>query len=457
MVVFPGAVVRGRYKPIVVTVIIVINTLMYFHTSLSSDNPLLASSTRSFYEYGFIPYYLLINPLEGLRRVFISMFVHADIIHIFFNMYFLWLFGSRLEGFIGHGKTLLLYLLSGLSAVLFHVAFTTIGGYDALGIPAVGASGAISGVLGAYLLTLPRTKLVMCWFFLLMPFCFSLSAEAFMVIWFIQQVLYGYMRLGGVAYFAHIGGFVMGLLLAPLLTRHVVKPGLAPEVLRYIERVLGIIIPRPRGVSPATKAILSLLLLVIAGSFTYESLTTGMVQLYVSNIEVICIEGCRGAMEGVQSDQVIFALTSRGLIGSTSIQENVRILINRLIGTPYMYNADLASREVYVEWSGFVGVLGVSVPVVISMTAKYDELGVVVESSGMMRTRSVIIRESRVFEGGLMTLNFIITSSRVHHAGYALSGFCLLSAGISLLAIGSIIASKGMTFSTREEFFTPYL
>jgi len=455
MVVFPGAVVRGRYKPIVVTVIIVINMFMYLHTSLSSDNPLLASSTRSFYEYGFIPYYLLTDPLEGLSRAFTSMFVHADIIHIFFNMYFLWLFGSRLEGFIGHGKTLLLYLLSGLSAVLFHVAFTTIGGYDALAIPAVGASGAISGILGAYLLTLPRTKLVMCWFLLLVPFCFSLSAEAFMIIWFIQQVLYGYMRLGGVAYFAHIGGFVMGLLLAPLLTRRVARPGLTPEILRYVERVLGIIIPRPRGVSPATKAILSLLLLVIAGSFVYASLTTSTVQLYVSNVEVLCVEGCREA--GRESDQVIFALTPRGLMGSTSVQENVRILINRLIGTPYIYNAELASREEYVEWSGPVSVLGVSVPVIINMTAKYDELGVVVKSSGVMRTRSVVIRESRIFEGEFMTLNFTMTSSRVHRAGYALSGLCLLSAGISILAIGSIIASRGVLLPAREEIFTPYL
>jgi len=455
MVVFPGAVVRGRYKPIVVTVIIVINMFMYLHTSLSSDNPLLASSTRSFYEYGFIPYYLLTDPLEGLSRAFTSMFVHADIIHIFFNMYFLWLFGSRLEGFIGHGKTLLLYLLSGLSAVLFHVAFTTIGGYDALAIPAVGASGAISGILGAYLLTLPRTKLVMCWFLLLVPFCFSLSAEAFMIIWFIQQVLYGYMRLGGVAYFAHIGGFVMGLLLAPLLTRRVARPGLTPEILRYVERVLGIIIPRPRGVSPATKAILSLLFLVIAGSFVYASLTTSTVQLYVSNVEVLCVEGCREA--GRESDQVIFALTPRGLMGSTSVQENVRILINRLIGTPYIYNAELASKEEYVEWSGPVSVLGVSVPVNISMTAKYDELGVVVESRGVMRTRSVVIRESRIFEGEFMTLNFTMTSSRVHRAGYALSGLCLLSAGISILAIGSIIASRGVLLPAREEIFTPYL
>ena len=455
MVVFPGAVVRGRYKPIVVTVIIVINMFMYLHTSLSSDNPLLASSTRSFYEYGFIPYYLLTDPLEGLSRAFTSMFVHADIIHIFFNMYFLWLFGSRLEGFIGHGKTLLLYLLSGLSAVLFHVAFTTIGGYDALAIPAVGASGAISGILGAYLLTLPRTKLVMCWFLLLVPFCFSLSAEAFMIIWFIQQVLYGYMRLGGVAYFAHIGGFVMGLLLAPLLTRRVARPGLTPEILRYVERVLGIIIPRPRGVSPATKAILSLLFLVIAGSFVYASLTTSTVQLYVSNVEVLCVEGCREA--GRESDQVIFALTPRGLMGSTSVQENVRILINRLIGTPYIYNAELASKEEYVEWSGPVSVLGVSVPVIINMTAKYDELGVVVKSSGVMRTRSVVIRESRIFEGEFMTLNFTMTSSRVHRAGYALSGLCLLSAGISILAIGSIIASRGVLLPAREEIFTPYL
>jgi membrane associated rhomboid family serine protease len=455
MVIFPGGVVRGRYRPIVISLIILANALVYFYTSINSSTPLLASSVDSFYKYGFIPYYLFTDPYKGLIRIFTSMFIHADIIHILFNMYFLWLFGSRLEGFIGHSKTLLLYLLSGLTAVLFHVAFTPIGGYDALAIPAVGASGAISGVLGVYLLTLPHTRLVMCWFFLLIPFCFSLSAEAFMIIWFIEQVVYGYLKLGGVAYFAHVGGFVMGLLLAPLLTHRVIKPGLTPEILRYIERVLGVIIPKPRGVSPFTKIILVLLLLGITGGFLYASLSTKNTIIYVSNVSATRID-----QDSTQSDQVVLALTSQGLVASTSQQENVRILVNRLVAANLVFNTELASREVSVICPPVIRVeiLGLEVPVCVNMTVIYDDLGVLVESSGLMLTRSVDVSSTGTASlGKPVALSFTIASSRIPRAGYNLSYLCLIAAGISILAVLAVSASRGAVFYTREGLFAQYL
>lgn len=458
MVIFPGGVVRGRYRPVVVSLVILINALVYVYTSMNSSKPLLSSSEDSFYKYGFIPYYLFTDPYEGAMRVFTSMFIHADVIHILFNMYFLWLFGSRLEGFIGHSKTLLLYLLSGLTAVLFHVAFTPIGGYDALAIPAVGASGAISGVLGAYLLTLPRTRLVMCWFFLLVPFCFALSAEVFMIIWFIQQVVYGYLRLGGVAYFAHVGGFVMGLLLAPLVTRRAIKPGLTPEILRYIERVLveQRIIPRSRGVSPLTKSLLILLLLGISGSFIYASLTTRNTTIYVSSVSATRLD--RG---DTQSDQVVLALTRQGLVVSTSQQENVRIVVNRLAAANLVYNPKLANTNESVRCPPYymeVEILGVRVPVCLNMTSSYDDLGILVESSGTMVTRSVEILPSGAARlGEPLVLGYNMASSRIPRAEYNLSYLCLISASVSVLAMISVVASRGAVFYTREDLLGQYL
>jgi membrane associated rhomboid family serine protease len=446
VVIAPGGVVRGRYKPIVITAIIVINTLVYIYTSLASDTPLLSSSSENIYKYGFIPYLLFSNLQEALYRIFTSMFIHADLIHIFFNMYFLWIFGSRLEGLIGHFKTLLLYIVSGISAVLFHVAFIPIGGYSALAIPAVGASGAISGILGAYLLMLPHTRLVMCMFFFFIPYCFKLSAEAFMIIWFIQQVIYGYLRLGGVAYFAHVGGFVMGLLLTPLLLRHVMRPEIPLNVFRYLEHLLGIFLPRPRGVSPLAKVILVLLLIAISGGFLYAALNTRDATVYLSSVEV-----------NDQGDYVVFAITPREVVASSSLQEDVRILINRLINTPYVYNVEYANRVENIVAQYYVNVLGVRVPVSINMLAKYDELGVLVESHGTMNTVSVIVSPSGVAIGTNKTLKFNLSSNRVA-SGHDISGICLIAAGISILAVISVVKSRGIfSLYIHEEIPTPYL
>ncbi|MEM4482248.1 MAG: rhomboid family intramembrane serine protease, partial [Desulfurococcaceae archaeon] len=121
MTVFPGEVVKGKYSPIVIMLVIVLNVAVYLYTSYSSYSPLFQTSDQSVLDYGFKPIYLLSDPVNGVVKMFTSMFIHADLFHIFFNMYFLWLFGSRIEGLIGHIKTIGLYLLSGISAVLFHV------------------------------------------------------------------------------------------------------------------------------------------------------------------------------------------------------------------------------------------------------------------------------------------------------------------------------------------------
>ncbi len=157
---------------------------------------------------------LQITPVPVFLTLFTSMFMHGGIAHILGNMLFLAIFGDNLENVMGHLKYLLFYLLCGLLAGLSHVFSTLILGQNLL-IPSLGASGAISGVLGGYMLLFP-TRGVHVWLFLFIV----VTVPAFLVVglWFVFQVLNGLGTLGGeeaggVAYAAHIGGFIFGLLL----------------------------------------------------------------------------------------------------------------------------------------------------------------------------------------------------------------------------------------------------
>jgi membrane associated rhomboid family serine protease len=145
---------------------------------------------------------------------FSSMFMHAGLLHIGGNMLFLWIFGNNVEDAMGRVRFILFYLLGGLAAIALQTAVDV----DAA-VPSLGASGAVAGVLGGYLLLYPRAK-VLTLVFLVVFFAFiELPAIAFLFIWFAQQAVFGLADLtdptgegGGVAYFAHIGGFVFGLL-----------------------------------------------------------------------------------------------------------------------------------------------------------------------------------------------------------------------------------------------------
>lgn len=168
------------------------------------------------------PYTGQIFELPGLQRtpvpVFLtlitSMFLHTGVAHLLGNMLFLWIFGDNIENALGHIKYLAFYMLCGILAGLSHVISTLILGQNLL-IPCLGASGAISAVLGAYILLFP-TRGVHVWLF----FFFVITVPAFLVVglWFVFQVLNGLGTLGGeeaggVAYAAHIGGFIFGLIL----------------------------------------------------------------------------------------------------------------------------------------------------------------------------------------------------------------------------------------------------
>jgi membrane associated rhomboid family serine protease len=153
--------------------------------------------------------------------VFTSMFTHAGLLHLGGNMLFLWIFGNNVEDSMGPVRFIVFYLLAGIAAL----ALQTLIGPNST-TPTLGASGAIAGVLGGYILLYPRAR-VLTLIFLFIFFTFiELPAFLFLFIWFAQQALFGAINLtnptgggGGVAYFAHVGGFVFGLAAVRLLAK----------------------------------------------------------------------------------------------------------------------------------------------------------------------------------------------------------------------------------------------
>ena len=206
--------------------LITINILVFIY-ELSLTAPQLE---RFFQLYSVVPKELTAS-LNGIPvaqvvpeplTLVTSQFLHGGFAHIFGNMLFLWIFGNNIEDQLGHIKYLIFYISCGILAALAQWIFST-----QSGIPSLGASGAIAGVLGAYILRFPRARVRTLLFlgpFITFP---EIPAIFFLGIWFVQQTLYGFaslsvrtnvgMESGGVAYFAHIGGFVFGALLGPLL------------------------------------------------------------------------------------------------------------------------------------------------------------------------------------------------------------------------------------------------
>jgi membrane associated rhomboid family serine protease len=156
-------------------------------------------------------------PLPFWSTLITSMFLHGGWMHLFGNMLYLWIFGDNIEKVMGAGRFLVFYLVCGLAASFAHIAF---GGGSTM--PAVGASGAISGVLGAYLVLFPRNQVRV----LTRGGIMSVPAIVVLGFWILIQMISGLGSLtatsetagGGVAYMAHIGGFVAGLVLANIMT-----------------------------------------------------------------------------------------------------------------------------------------------------------------------------------------------------------------------------------------------
>ncbi|NOZ82817.1 MAG: rhomboid family intramembrane serine protease, partial [Euryarchaeota archaeon] len=170
------------------------------------------------YTYGAVP--ARVSRGEALHTLLTSMFIHAGFLHILGNMLYLYIFGDNVEDMMGRRRYLAFYFFSGMVAMLAQVAV-----HPQAEVPGVGASGAIAGVLGAYFITYPgarvRTVLILGIFIRVV----YLPAALVLGFWFLLQVLAGVLSLGevseagGVAYFAHAGGFAAGMLLAPFLRK----------------------------------------------------------------------------------------------------------------------------------------------------------------------------------------------------------------------------------------------
>ncbi len=169
----------------------------------------------------FIFAFGLVPAFFSVINVFTSMFVHGGFAHLAGNMLFLWIFGDNVEDRLGHGRFLVFYLLCGFAAAVAQTALNP----NSL-VPMVGASGAIAGVMGAYLVLYPRSRVLMLFPF--PPILFELPAVFFLVMWFLVQFLNGINQLpifernaisGGVAFWAHVMGFVAGLLLVLFMRR----------------------------------------------------------------------------------------------------------------------------------------------------------------------------------------------------------------------------------------------
>lgn len=217
--------------PVVTVILIAINVAIFLVTYLPGGE----HHAYIVFSYGMIPSELLRgesftgvdHPVYGLietknvpatMTVFSSMFLHGSFFHLIGNMWFLWLFGDNVEDRLGKLRFIVFYFLTGIIAALAHALVLS-----QSNIPVVGASGAVSGVMGAYFLMYPRAKIETLLFIFLFFTVVSVPAVIFIGLWFIGQVYSGFMSLGyegaGIAFFAHIGGFVAGLLLVSIFAR----------------------------------------------------------------------------------------------------------------------------------------------------------------------------------------------------------------------------------------------
>ena len=215
--------------PIVTVALILANTVIYFFLQdggweLTSN----VSGEWSVAEYALVPCDVtgeceVQGHIGDVPSIFTSMFMHGSILHLGGNMLFLWIFGNNVEDSMGPLKFILFYLAGGVAADALQIVFDP----DSP-VPTLGASGAVSAVLGGYILLYPRARVITVIFIVIFFTILELPALVVLGLWFAQQVLFGALDYttadqggGGVAYFAHIGGFVFGLLAIKLFASRV--------------------------------------------------------------------------------------------------------------------------------------------------------------------------------------------------------------------------------------------
>ncbi len=198
--------------PLVTVGLILLNGLVFYHQIFLDA----VESERFVYQWGAIPYQILhgavlrefpVIPLP--LTVFSSMFLHGGFFHLFGNMLYLWIFGNNIEDALGHLRFFIFYLVCGLVAFLAQLFSNP----DST-VPMIGASGAVAGVLGAYLLRFPRARIVTLFFIFIFIKVIHLPALIVLGVWFMAQLLgiWGG-AISNIAFFAHVGGFTAGMIL----------------------------------------------------------------------------------------------------------------------------------------------------------------------------------------------------------------------------------------------------
>jgi len=208
--------VRARSFPVINWLIIITNLLVFLYEIRLTPGQL----DRLVMTYGTVPARVLTGQPQALLTLFTSMFLHGGWLHIIGNLWVLFIFGDNVEDVMGSGRYLLFYLVSGLVAGLTQIIVG-----PASRIPAIGASGAIAGVLGAYLVLFPGSRVLTLVPVFILPWFIEVPAVIFLGFWFILQFFNGLLALevttalGGIAYWAHIGGFLFGIITIPFFNR----------------------------------------------------------------------------------------------------------------------------------------------------------------------------------------------------------------------------------------------
>ena len=215
--------VRSRTFPLVNWLLIAVNTFVFFFEVSLPESEL----ERLILTMGIVPQNInLANPLTWMP-FFSHMFLHGGWFHLLSNLWILFIFGDNVEDRMGSSRYLVFYILGGITAGLLQ---TFLAANPA--IPAVGASGAIAAVMGAYFLFYPRAQVNTLIPVFIFPWFIQVPAVVFLGLWFVSQLFSGFlslvsasgMQMGGVAWFAHIGGFVFGLIMANIFTIGRKKP-----------------------------------------------------------------------------------------------------------------------------------------------------------------------------------------------------------------------------------------
>ncbi len=202
-------VIPSRTKPVVTVGLIVVNAVVFLYQLMLPEPALQV----------FVGRYALIPAWFSVPALFTSQFLHGGWMHVISNMIYLWIFGDNVEDRLGHVPFLIFYLGAGAAAALLQTLFNPFSS-----VPMLGASGAIAGVMGAYFVLYPQSRVLTLIFLFIFVDIVEIPAIFFLGIWFLMQLLSGVGSLGvsnaaggGVAFWAHIGGFVAGLLIGVVL------------------------------------------------------------------------------------------------------------------------------------------------------------------------------------------------------------------------------------------------